>query len=185
MQTLTLPAFKPADFDGNSQFNVVIAYEDFETGKRAMKTYEYLLENLGHECRFNNQMWKFDVLSVSKLRDMAARDAATADLVIVSAHGANELPADVKKWIELWLLERKNTIALVGLFDPGAGENPVLSYLTNVAQSGQIEFFSQPGLWPGRAQGTSEEWERNDRTFSVIADVVQRESSLSHWGINE
>jgi len=43
-------------------FNVVIAYEDFETGKTCEGTYDFLVNNLRHECRFENQMWKFDVL---------------------------------------------------------------------------------------------------------------------------
>ena len=50
----------------NPTFNVVMAYEDFDTGKRAMRTYDYLVQHLGDECLFKNQMWKFDVLAVAE-----------------------------------------------------------------------------------------------------------------------
>src|SRR5215467_263907 len=102
MHTLSLPALGSSDTEVSPALNVVIAYEDLETGKRAMKTYDYLVEHLGEHCLFTNQMWKFDVLAVSKLRDIAAKDAAAADLIIVSAHEGNQLSAEVKAWNESW-----------------------------------------------------------------------------------
>src|SRR5579862_6505421 len=99
MHTLSLPALGSSDTEGSNALNVVIAYEDLETGKRAMKTYDYLVEHLGDQCLFTNQMWKFDVLAVPKLRDIAAKDAVAADIIIVAAHEGNELPAEVKAWI--------------------------------------------------------------------------------------
>src|SRR3954467_9795368 len=102
MQSLSLPAFGSSDREANPVLNVVIAYEDLETGKRAMKTYEYMVQQLGDQCLFANQMWKFDVLAVPKLKEIAAKDAAAAEIIIVSAHEGNELPAQVKGWIELW-----------------------------------------------------------------------------------
>src|SRR5262245_57788797 len=94
--TLTFPPLKSAERESAPTFNVVIAYEDFETGKNAKKTYDFLVEHLGHECEFSNQMWKFDVLALPKLKEMAARDAADADIIIISAHGTSELPPEVK-----------------------------------------------------------------------------------------
>src|ERR1051325_527110 len=101
-QSLSYSRIGSPDLQANPLINVVIAYEDFETGKHAKKTYDFLVEHLSEQCRFINQMWKFDVLSIPKLREMAAKDAAMADIVIVSCHGAEDLPADVKAWIELW-----------------------------------------------------------------------------------
>src|ERR1700722_6813752 len=118
MQTLSLPAFGSSDseIEVNPALNVVIAYEDLETGKRAMKTYDYMAEQLGEQCLFTNQMWKFDVLAVPKLREIAAKDAAAAEIIIISAHEGKELSADVKAWIEKWLSYHTHASALVGLF---------------------------------------------------------------------
>ena len=93
--SLAIAPMKPSDLEANPMFNVVIAYEDFETGKRAKKTYDFLVENLGHDARFSNQMWKFDVLTIPKLREMAAKDATAADIIIISCHGAS--PTDPAK----------------------------------------------------------------------------------------
>src|SRR5207245_10236995 len=105
-RTLTYVPPGVSDLEVNNTFNVVIAYEDFETGKHAKSTYDFLVEHLHGECRFTNQMWKFDVLGIPKLREMAAKDAAMADIIIISSHGGEELPPDVKAWIELRLIEK-------------------------------------------------------------------------------
>jgi hypothetical protein len=187
--TLTFPSVDSSELEVNPSFNVVIAYEDFETGKHAKKTYDYLVEHLGHDCAFSNQMWKFDVLAVTKLREMAARDAVAADIIIVSAHGNSELPAEVKAWIELWLKPNGNAIALVALFDSLAdGENnPVRSYLADVARRGKMEFFAQPGRWPRTSvtDGYERDMESTDKAYSVLAGAVQQGGSFPRWGINE
>src|ERR1700730_16057878 len=95
---LSCPPLGAAGVDSQPVFNVVIAYEDFATGKQAKKTYDLLTENLGHDCQFNNQMWKFDVLGIPKLREMAAKDAVTADVIIISCRGGGHLPNPIKNW---------------------------------------------------------------------------------------
>lgn len=188
MQTLSLPAFGSSDAEVNPALNVVIAYEDLETGKRAMKTYDYLVEHLGDQCLFANQMWKFDVLSVSKLRDIAAKDAAAADIIMIAAHEGNQLPREVKAWIELWLSYKTHASALVGLFGTESVDNPVRDYLAGVAKRAKIEFFCQPGLWPGRSEKHNSmdlARNRNEKTLSVLATIVKEQPMVSHWGINE
>jgi len=188
MQTLSLPAFGSSDAEANPALNVVIAYEDLETGKRAMKTYDYLVEHLGDQCLFANQMWKFDVLSVSKLREIAAKDAAAADIIMIAAHEGNQLPREVKAWIEQWLSYKTHASALVGLFGVESVDNPVRDYLAGIAKRAKIEFFCQPGLWPGRVEKHDPmdlAWSRNEKTLSVLATVIKEEPTVSHWGINE
>src|SRR3954447_13477978 len=124
--------FGTSDLEANPTFNVVIVYEDFETGKNAKKTYDFLVENLGRECQFTNQMWKFDVLGIPKLREMAAKDAGVADIVLISCHGNAEIPVEVKAWIELWQSEESSAIALVALFSEHTTETPkVRTYLAD------------------------------------------------------
>lgn len=189
---LTLPPSNPPEVDSNPVFNVLIAYEDFETGKLAKRTYDFLVENLGRDCNLTNQMWKFDVLSIPKLREIAVRDATQADIIIMSSRGIN-LPEHVTKWIESWLLEGTNSLALVALFettDSGASASVgVRQYLANVARRGHMEFFAQPDQWPGSnhkmdglrsaASGFS------DRTLSTLAGAVHRDVVTPRWGLNE
>ena len=154
---LTSPFLRASDLDGNPTFNVLIAYEDFEAGKHARKTYDFLAGNLGRGCQFTNQMWKFDVLNIPKLRDMAARDAVLADIVIISSHGGEELPGPVRAWMESWLAQKGNPVALVALFDCPHEESPktgpIRTYLADAARKAGIDFFAQPDDWPGRRNG--------------------------------
>jgi hypothetical protein len=188
MQSLGFPAFGSSDREINSALNVVIAYEDLDTGKRAMKTYEYLVKQLGGECLFANQMWKFDVLAVPKLKEIAAKDAAAAEIIIVSAHEGRELPGAVKAWIDLWVSYKTEARALVGLFDGDTAGRPARSYLAEIARRAKIEFFCQPGIWPGskitRSTNTLKQpW--NNNTLAFIATATQEVPSFPHWGINE
>ena len=188
MQSRSLPTFGSSDGDVNSALNVVIAYEDLETGKRAMRTYEYMVQQLGNQCLFANQMWKFDVLALPKLREIAAKDAAAAEIIMVSAHEGRELPADVKSWIEMWLGYRTGATALVGLFDGETELTPARTYLADVARRANIEFFSQPGIWPGGVgtrSTTTLAHPRSDKTLAFLATATQEVPCFPHWGINE
>jgi hypothetical protein len=180
-----------SDLEPEPIFNVVIAYEDFETGKHGKETYDYLVSNLGHECRFDNQMWKFDVLSIPKLRQMAAKDALLADIIIISCHGTHDLSLEVKTWIDSWTYDETNAIALVALLgETGAySDNQIRSYLADAAKRARIEFFAQPNPLPRNRldapfvsdRGTR----RNVRALSALAGIIERDQSFPHWGINE
>jgi hypothetical protein len=167
----------------------VIAYEDFETGKQAKETYDFLVKNLRDECRFENQMWKFEVLGISKLREMAVKDALTADIIIISCHGRHELSADVKAWIDSWVYGQTNAIALVALFGNTGNDsdNCVRDYLADAARRAGMEFFAQPSdlavkrLDESFARGVR----RDEKTLSALAGIVQRDHTFPHWGINE
>jgi len=188
MQPFSFPAFSSSDTEFNSALNVVIAYEDLDTGKRAMKTYEFMVQQLGDQCIFANQMWKFDVLAVPKLKEMAAKDAAAAEIIIISAHEGRELPPAVKAWIETWVGYKTQATALVALLGDEAGDNPVRTYLAEVARRAKIEFFCQPGIWPDaseRQPAATHAQPRNEQTFAFLANATQEVPAFLHWGINE
>lgn len=189
----TLPYLpsRPAEPGTNPVFNVVIAYEDFETGKQAKRTYDILVETLGRECQFTNQMWKFDVLSIPKLREMASADASAADLVIISCHG-DELSGHTKKWIESWSNSPTPPLALVALFDrpqeQAARVRGVKDYLVGIARRGCMEFFSQPEI--GRPEFGAHDsslstgiTDQHQHTLNTLAGVVQRDLPDSRWSL--
>jgi hypothetical protein len=181
-----------SDLEPDPIFNVVIVYEDFETGKQAKETYDFLVNNLRHECRFENQMWKFDVLGISKLREMAAKDAQMADIIIISCHGTHDLSTDVKAWIDAWVQGQSNAIALVGLFGNGCDDcdnNSIRDYLAGVAGRARMEFFAQPNDLAVKRFDQSIAHDRgikrDEKTLSALAGIVQRDQTFPHWGINE
>lgn len=186
------PPLGSTDMEIQPIFNVVIAYEDFDTGKHAKETYDFLVHNLGHECQFSNQMWKFDVLGIPKLREMAAKDAAMADIIIISCHGTHDLSADVKAWIGSWVQSRTNAIALVALFGNSApcSEGQFLrAYLADIAKLARMEFFAQPTNTPVKQIDelfpVQRSVRRDDKTLTALAGVIQRDTTFPRWGINE
>ncbi len=189
--TLPCPPLGHSDPAVHPTFNVVIAYEDFETGKHAKRTYDFLADTLGHDCRLTNQMWKFDVLGIPKLREMASADAAAADLVVISCHG-DELPPHTRAWLESWASGRARPLALVALFDRPREEssrlNQVRRYLADVARRGNMEFFAHPDEPPGasRRQQSPLSQDTNpnphsQRTLETVAGVIQRDLPVSRW----
>src|SRR5881296_1826181 len=98
--------------------NIITFFEDVATGKRGKQVYDYLASHLGEEFEFNHQVWKLDVLATPSLRELAAKDTADADIVIVSARGDRDLAPEVKSWLDVWVGQRGTPIALVALFDP-------------------------------------------------------------------
>ncbi len=173
---------------------VVTAYEDFETGRHAKRTYDFLVGNLGDDWKFTNQMWKFNILENPGLREIAAKDAALADLIIVSSHGGGELPSHVKRWLEAWLALRGDALALVALFDcPRAEAQRTVAmrdYLADVARRARVEFFAQPDEWPGNKPATDflltqRTREVDARPLSTFSGVELRGMPLPRWGINE
>ena len=174
-------------------FSVVIAYEDFKTGKQAKQACDFLVANLSHEWQVTSQMWKFEVLSIPELREMAAKDAAMADLIIVSSHGDDELPADVKGWVEMWRGGEGGASALIALFDSPLGRaghaRATHAYLAGVAKRGQMEFFAWPEVRPGKASRQElvvldRRWEMTEETMISLAAGARREETVSDRGIN-
>lgn len=185
---LTPPVGFSAQTRSSTLLNVVIAYEDFETGKSAKRVYDVLLEYLGSECELSSLMWKFDVLRIPKLLDMAMRDAETADILVVSCRGQDELPPAVKRWLETGLAE--HPIALVGLFDSlGGYSHPVREYLAAAARRAGVEFFARPDESAGIPDlydaGALQQIPRIDmKTWSMLSGMMQQDW-LPRRGIDE
>jgi hypothetical protein len=104
-----------------------------------------------------------------------------ADIIIISAHAGNQLPMGVKGWIKEWMTYRIRASVLVGLFGDESVDNPARDYLAEVARRAKVEFFCQPGLWPGNAAGRGT-W---DPAISVLTTAMQEGPEVLHWGINE
>src|SRR5260370_40709165 len=77
-----------------SNQEVVIVYEDFSTGLKAKRVFDELFGN------YHLNMWEFKVLRLPALRAQAVRDATSAAMVCLAAHGEDDLPTAVKEWVD-------------------------------------------------------------------------------------
>jgi hypothetical protein len=138
-------------------------------------------------------MWKFDALAMPSLREMAANDAAMADVIVIATRGEEDLPADVKAWSELWLGRQSSAFALVALFtEPDQHAERVKttqSYLGWIAARGGMEFFAQPDVWPedlaSRRFTQKRGGDDSRSTIFSVAAVPTRNTNVGHWGLNE
>lgn len=78
-------------------FNVVVAYDGITGAIYAHEAIGALAMALGHDVEVNTDTWSFDMLQRLDLRHVAVREAARADLIIVSATA--ELPPHLESWL--------------------------------------------------------------------------------------
>ena len=130
-----------------NDINVLVAYEDFAAGCRAMA----MLKRVGSQCegpgRLIHMMWRFDVLCDPSYTEHAVSEALAADIIIIAMREGKGLPQKVKSWIARWLLMKEDRpLALAASLDHnGVKANDqvcVLPYLAKLAQYGKMQFFS-------------------------------------------
>jgi hypothetical protein len=147
-QTDAYPAW---ELNEKPRFSVVVVYEDRLTGVRAKHFYDSLIEEVEDECDFSLQLWNFQVLASSEIRNSAAQAAARADFVILSLRGNVGLPAETKRWIETWSrLLHNRSAALIVLTKKRRTAASILTYLESVANRKGIAFFSHTVFSPAK-----------------------------------
>ena len=104
---------------GAQQLVVLVAFEDSSTGTRVKEFRQDLPRRVGSQCRIIDHVWLFSMFRLRELREIAAEEAATADLVVLAMHNAEQLSDEVKSWLALWLphLGPRKPL-LVALLDP-------------------------------------------------------------------
>jgi hypothetical protein len=109
-------------------------------------------------CRLVTQLAKEDLIQnkwfdVRSLNDTgilleAVRAALEADVIVITAYAADELPLNLYVWIDAWLPRRGSRVgaltALIGAAEP-LNCQPVhpLHYLQAVARRAQLDFIPQ------------------------------------------
>jgi len=145
MNTATFPPESPALLTaGLPEFNIVMIYEDAAAGRRAKRFSDRLLCEIGDQYRCVRNLWSFDALSLTDVRNAAAGIARIADLVVVSASGDRDLTPQVGGWLDLWAwMIDGSTPALVALFENREGEitQRIRGKLSALARDKQLEFF--------------------------------------------
>lgn len=135
-----------ASLPGNSRqeprFKVVVAFDKTESSERALSTCEYVISQLGGGIRVRRKVLSFDGARRPRALAAAARDAAGADMVIVSTHEDSQLPAEMEKWMQNWSHQRSTDEgALVAILGRG-GSGAVRDHLADVARQAHMDFFS-------------------------------------------
>jgi hypothetical protein len=130
---------------------LLATFEDSVTGMRVKEFCQGLSRDLGQQCQIIEHVWLFSTFRLRELQEIAAEEAATSDLIIISAHRAESLPDEVKHWFDLWLHQKgKRHAVLLALLDPSyeGASRSMETYLQEVARRGGMEFLVQSGEGP-------------------------------------
>jgi len=149
-----------APYEEGKDFRVVIACEDSSTAPSACEVLEMIEQNLKAEGRLFYQWWNFELLAITSLRDLAAAEAATADMILIDIHDRRELPRMVTEWMNQWLGRRKDRPgALVAVVDSDlkkpAASREIISQLKQAAAVGHMDFFASQAMEVGRDAGVA------------------------------
>ena len=166
------------------KFNVLSAYEDFEMGRQAEKTFEHLVRHFGSEGEASHQMWRFDVLAVPKLREIAIADGSNASIIVIASRNGN-LPSEVKWWLEQVIESDSDAAALVALVGAPAEFDTARVYLAELAHENGLDFFSHPEISTSFSRNLSTgQIHKAEKSFFKLPDTRQT-SGYMHWGLNE
>jgi hypothetical protein len=170
-------------------FRVVIAYDDFAAGKRAMDTCNFLVSQFAGEIELKSSMWKFDVLRSTNLNQLAVDDAVEADVIIVANGRESGLPEEVKGWVNTWVPRKHDpAAALVALLDftgDDTRESAMAhAFLEGAAATAKIDFLVQEirssgEYMPPLAGSSLRDWP------PAPIDPAANRPSPEAWGIND
>ena len=181
-----------SDLANRPVFNVVLAYDEYAGGIIAKEFFDSLVRSHGNLFQFRCQLWKFDVLGPSHLFEAAARDAAGADMVVFAIRESQQLPAEVRRWINRWLpFKQADSSAFVLLLggESGHAGNATSAGVTlrELAEGANLRFLCKKMDWPAM-----------DSHFAVeirkpkFREELRRDTPLANlyvgqprWGLNE
>jgi hypothetical protein len=162
------------DVEHSSAINVLVAYGDLAGEQRAQKLLARMSMALPSEdpnwlcCT----TWQFNHHMTPQGIEVAAEQAAVADVIFVATQEREKMPHVLEEWVGLWLPQKVgHHCALVALLgdDGKTSDSPggIRSYLQEMAQTGNLDFFA-------RNEESSEFLEPN----TLFDSVFEQDSSL-------
>jgi hypothetical protein len=123
---------------------VFAAYEDSPTAQRVVEFCRALAQHVCPECTITRHVWLITEFRAPALKQMAAEEAAVADVLVISVHRRETVPRELKDLLDLWLtFKTGRPSVLLALLDPAAlgSPNSVETYLAGIARREHMEFL--------------------------------------------
>ncbi|MBI3875940.1 MAG: hypothetical protein HY300_08285 [Verrucomicrobia bacterium] len=135
------------DMESPVCFNIVTVYQDTVAERRAKAVHDSMAGRMGGTMEFEHVTWNTVALGSSRAREVAAAQAADANLVILSLRGDGPLPIVVRDWLRQWMPHRgAGPAALAALFDTeseATGVPEILrAQLNDLARLARMDFFT-------------------------------------------
>ena len=181
-----------AAVDDGPRLHALLVYEDFHTGLRIKQAFDHVVSHLEPKEEFHVNAWRFSLLCEPVLRSRAASEAAESDIVLLSAHGKSQLPAEIKSCLCQWLDQKDDRPhALVVSLDADAKQSgeadETLAYLRSMAEQAGLDMFTHFGNAAHSEFDLTIESirQRADITPGLLESILHRSVPPPRWGINE
>ncbi len=119
-----------------SGLTMVLAYRDFTHELLGKKYCEEVSEQL---CEFVGVTeWKFEMLAVAGMSEIAAVEAASARVLVIATSGEEELPPTIKAWLERWCSRKREgpaELVVILTWDPDHSQGYWPDYFQIEAQT--------------------------------------------------
>lgn len=138
---------KPGPARQAPQFKVVVAFDDMAASSSAMRTCDYVVQQLGEDIVVRRKVVDLEDEPDESELAAAARDAANADMVIVSTKEDAQLPAPMRRWLDQWSAQRPQRegalVAILNRDERGLSHSQsVRDQLASLARQANMDFFS-------------------------------------------
>jgi hypothetical protein len=176
--------------------SVAVVYADTAARERGISLCHHLVREFWTEIDFEFSWWRFRYLADPDLADAAARAAAAADMVVLSARASEEMPGHVKDWFNLWLpAGQTRDAALIVLTDTRneveLSRSAFVSFAEQAARRANLDCLLPWGA-PRRVSGQDPLGMMRDRATHVsqVLDEILHHvgpppTLPTHWGLNE
>ncbi len=167
---------------------VLVFYDDLQTGLRASQTLNHALHQLEPPVDIRVNFLRADLFREPALLPQLATH--NADIVFFSTHGQARVPADLDAWLRDWFdRQTDRPRALAMLVDERAVNSPVsarlLDDLSSAARMAGVDVFCQQ-IEPGSQwESALDEIHHRAETRTLLLEEVLHHPPLREWGLNE
>lgn len=148
---------------------LVVIYSDQAGARLGAEIADTFRRGIGSNTHLMESAWKTELLKSRKLRLIAAREAAEAEAVIVSAREGTPLPPEVFQCLRLWRKQRKagspRPTLIVLLTRPDAVDQPIVQEALHAfAISAKVNFFCH-----SKIEKPARRWAETCDEFDLLA----------------
>ena len=187
------PGLRP---EAELKCSVAVVYADTAARERGISLCHHLVREFWAEIDFEFSWWRFRYLTDPDLAEAAARAAAAADMVILSARAREDLPQHVKDWFDLWLPAGQTRDGVLIVLTDTRNEaelslSPSVSFAEQAARRANLDCLLPLGA-PQRVSGQDPLGmmrERATHVSQVLDEILHHigppPTLPTHWGLNE
>jgi hypothetical protein len=186
------PPGELATCDSQPVLKILILYQEFQCGLRAMQIYKRLHHDWHGDFAFQLDLWNPEVLEIPHLNDRMSRQFRDADMILLGLGGDRPVSDRLLDWMEGQTSGPNNDgRALVVVLEsgrPDLGMDSMLRQrLKNLAFRQRMDFLVAGSeiATQSRNEESPSLRERADFITPILRNCLHRSGACQRWGLNE